>query len=154
MQTKTKEEILEQHCPNYKKFLEKDGGTLFNVSINGFECFAAMSSYSSHLEERIKMLEDADKWISVMNELHRRDLHYRLEDDENGYYLSIINRKKYPRVWADNFKDTTHEIIIESTDHLIERNTIGERDWSQRFTGETLKECFEDCEKWLLPTAP
>ncbi len=51
MQTKTKEDILK---PYIYKNVESFGDC---VSVDGAE--SAMSSYSSHLEERIKMLEEA-----------------------------------------------------------------------------------------------
>lgn len=47
----------------------------------------------------------------ILETLHEKELHFRLEDDEEGYYLSIIDRKKYPRVRVDNMAEGVEMII-------------------------------------------
>jgi hypothetical protein len=78
-----------------------------------------------------------------------KEMYLRLENDEEGYYLSVIDRSHYPRVWADNFQSQQSFIAAETTDHLIERTVLVENDWLIRCTGETIDEVVEECENWL-----
>lgn len=91
----------------------------------------------------------AGEWISVetfgtnysvvkdaLKELQRIEFFFRIENDEAGYYLSIIDRKKYPRVWADNYNDGA-TVIFESEESLLQRTTIGGKDWTARYFFET-----------------
>lgn len=81
--------------------------------------------------------------------LHAKDLHFRLEDDENGFYLSIIDRSKYPRVWVDNFQSKQSFIVAETVDHVIEKTILADNDWLVRCTGDTLDEVADECYDWL-----
>jgi hypothetical protein len=77
-----------------------------------------------------------------------KEMYMRLENDEEGYYLSVIDRSHYPRVWADNFQ-VQQSFIAETTDHLIERTVLAENDWLVRCTGKTIDEVVDECENWL-----
>ena len=64
---------------------------------------------------------------------------YRLENDEEGYYFSIIDMQSYPRLWIDNATGGNVEIVCESLEHEISRKTQQiEKDWSKRFFDTTL----------------
>jgi hypothetical protein len=80
---------------------------------------------------------------------HQRDVFFRFENDEEGFYLSIIDRKKYPRVWVDNDKEGA-EIIAETVDNIINRAIPAEKDWEERFFGETINECLAEYNKWYV----
>lgn len=82
--------------------------------------------------------------------LHDKDLHFRLEDDENGFYISIIDRSKYPRVWVDNFQSQQSVIVAETVDNIINKTILADKDWYTRFEGETLDECLLECQNWLV----
>lgn len=77
-----------------------------------------------------------------------KEMYMRLENDEEGYYLSVIDRSRYPRVWADNFQ-TQQSFIAETTDHLIERTVLAENDWLVRCSGKAIDEVVDECENWL-----
>ena len=85
----------------------------------------------------------------VLSRLHKAEYHFRLEDDEEGYYLSIINRQIYPRIWADNFQVNEYKIIAETTDHLLNRTILAEKDWSERWVGESVDECLYQAYEWM-----
>jgi hypothetical protein len=87
--------------------------------------------------------------LELIGLLHGKDLHFRLEDDENGFYLSIIDRSKYPRVWADNFQSQQSFIVAETVENIINKTVLAENDWLVRCEGETLDECVEECYNWL-----
>jgi hypothetical protein len=80
--------------------------------------------------------------------LHKREVFFRFENDEDGYILSIIDRSGYPRVWADNFRDGQMRIIAESADNTINRTVMGEKDWIARFTVETIEQCVVEFNEW------
>lgn len=80
---------------------------------------------------------------------HQRDVFFRFENDEEGFYLSIIDRKKYPRVWVDNDKEGT-EIIAETVDNIINRTIPAEKDWEERFFGKTINDCLAEYNKWYV----
>ena len=63
----------------------------------------------------------------IFNWLHQKEVFFRFENNEDGFYLSIIDRKTYPRVWADNFQDNKIEVIAESADNIAqpEFNILG-----------------------------
>lgn len=71
--------------------------------------------------------------------LNDREIFFRFENDEDGYYLSIIDRKQYPRVWADKMREGKVEMLAETTDSLISRTTIGDKDWTHRFDDQTIE---------------
>ena len=85
----------------------------------------------------------------VLGQLRRKDYFFRLENDETGYYLSIIDRKIYPRLWADNFQDNQECIICESADNMINRTVLAEKDWLVRFFGDTIDECISELHSWI-----
>lgn len=84
----------------------------------------------------------------LLNDLHSKEVFFRFENDEEGYYLSIIDRQKYPRIWADNMEDGTVEVLAETTDHLINRTVVGGPDWTVRLFGETIEKLMEEFDKW------
>lgn len=85
-----------------------------------------------------------------ISRLRKKEIFFRLEDDEEGFHLSIINRQVYPRVWADNFADGKIEVIAESAENILNRTVaISEKDWNERFFGETLEEVFSELDKWM-----
>lgn len=86
---------------------------------------------------------------AVLSRLHKAGYHFRLEDDEEGYYLSIINRQVYPRIWADNFHGDEEKIIAETTDSLLNRTVLAEKDWSERWFGESINECLYRAYEWM-----
>jgi hypothetical protein len=79
---------------------------------------------------------------------HKRDIFFRLENDEDGYYLSIIDRGCYPRIWVDKFQEDQPAVIAQTVDNLINKNILAEKDWRTRFHGETIEECIEEFNKW------
>jgi len=85
----------------------------------------------------------------VLSRLHNGEYHFRFEDDESGFYLSIIDRKVYPRVWADNFQDGKIEIIAETSDNILNRTVLAEKDWSERWFGESVDECLYQAYEWM-----
>ena len=103
-------------------------------------------------DELHKIIFESKEVVNIENlidELNKKEFYLRIENDEKGFYLSIIDRKIYPRVWADNFKTSKEEMITESTEHLIQRSVSGsEKDWIVRFDGD-LQECIEECFKWI-----
>lgn len=82
--------------------------------------------------------------------LHKIDCHFRLEDDEEGFILSIIDRKEYPRVWADNYQDGMIKVIAETTENIINKTILAGKDWVERFHGITLNECIELATQWAI----
>ena len=85
----------------------------------------------------------------VLSRLHNAEWHFRLEDDEEGFYLSIINRQVYPRIWSDNFQDNEDKIICESPESLLERTVMSGKDWSERWFGESIDECLYKAYEWM-----
>ena len=85
----------------------------------------------------------------VLSRLHKADYHFRLEDDEEGFYLSIIDRQVYPRIWADNFQDNGDKIICETPDNLLQRTVIADKDWNERWFGESIDECLYKAYEWM-----
>lgn len=87
------------------------------------------------------MLED------ILKVLHDREIFFRFENDEEGYYLSIIDRQQYPRIWADNDKNCKTKIIAETIEHVIDKTVLAEKDWEERFFGKTIRELIIDCQR-------
>jgi hypothetical protein len=87
-------------------------------------------------------------FIETLESLHANEMFFRLEDDEQGYYLSLIDRQYYPRVTADNLNDG-YKIVMENTNNLLERTMIGGKDWIIRFTGETIEDVFNQLNEYL-----
>ena len=85
----------------------------------------------------------------IFNILHQKDIHFRLEDDEEGFYLSIIDRGVYPRVWADNYQNGNIDIIAETAENILNRTVLAGKDWSIRFEGDSLKKVLLECDEWL-----
>lgn len=85
---------------------------------------------------------------NILEVLREKEIYFRLESDEDGFYLSIIDRKVYPRIWADKFQDGKIEIIAESVDNIINKTILAEKDWSERFTGETINDCIQQVIEW------
>lgn len=86
----------------------------------------------------------------VLERLHKAEIFFRMEDDEEGYYISIINRQIYPRVWVDNFANEDVEVICESAENILNRTVaISEKDWSERFFGETIDEVVKKVNDWM-----
>lgn len=85
----------------------------------------------------------------VLSRLHNAEYFFRLEDDDNGFYLSIITRKVYPRVWADNFQDGLVKIIAETSDNILNRTVLAEKDWQERWFGESIDECLFQAYEWM-----
>jgi hypothetical protein len=85
----------------------------------------------------------------VLSRLHNAEYFFRLEGDDNGFYLSIITRKVYPRVWADNFQDGLVEIIAETSDNILNRTVLAEKDWQERWFGESIDECLYQAYEWM-----
>lgn len=87
--------------------------------------------------------------VNFFNKCKKEEVYFRFENDEDGYYLCIINRQVFPRVWADNLNDSA-TIISESEESLINRTVLGEIDWKHRFSGTSLQDCinqFNDYEQ-------
>jgi len=87
--------------------------------------------------------------ISILNILHQKDIHFRLENDEEGFYLSIIDREIYPRIWADNYHDNRNKIFAETTENLLNRTVLAGKDWSVRFYGDSVDKVFFKCYEFL-----
>jgi len=86
----------------------------------------------------------------VLSRLHKAEWWFRLEDDENGFYLSIINRGIYPRIWADSHANGDIKVICESAENILNRTiAISEKDWSERWSGETIDECLYQAYEWM-----
>ncbi|AGO49635.1 hypothetical protein Phi13:2_gp025 [Cellulophaga phage phi13:2] len=96
-----------------------------------------------------KETETKHKLSNVLSRLHDVGAHFRLEDYEDEFVLSIIDRGIYPRIWSDNFADNQVVIIAETDDNLINRNTIHSKDWKERWYGETLDEVLYEAYEWL-----
>lgn len=86
--------------------------------------------------------------INLFNSLQAKEVFFRLENDDEGFCLSIIDRSKYPRVWIDNFHDRQVEVIAETVDNIINKTIFTEKDWQARFTCTTIDECIIEFEKW------
>ena len=86
----------------------------------------------------------------LISELNKKELFFRIENDEELIYLSIIDRTIYPRVWTDSFKDNSATIITESDTNLLERSVSGsEIDWLVRFNGKTMQDCINQCVQYI-----
>ena len=86
----------------------------------------------------------------VLERLHKAEIFFRMEDAEEGYYISIINRQIYPRVWVDNFANEDVEVICESAENILNRTVAkSEKDWSERFFGETIDEVVKKVNDWM-----
>lgn len=82
--------------------------------------------------------------------LHSKDMFYRLENDEDGHVLSIVSRKKYPRIWVDNFADSSPSIIEESVEHIEARlGPLVQMDWRERFYGKKVQDVAIQATAWL-----
>jgi hypothetical protein len=88
------------------------------------------------------------KLDELFTHLHYHETCFRFENDDDGYWLTIIDRSKYPRLWVDNFHDRQEAVIAESIDNLINKTILTEIDWQIRFFGETIEECINEYEKW------
>lgn len=85
---------------------------------------------------------DKDIIFLMIQLLTERHEFYRLENDDNGFYLSIIDRSQrdiYPRVWADNSRDGS-VVIAQSKEAFLNDNFLSSKDWSARFFGENIIE--------------
>jgi len=80
--------------------------------------------------------------------LNKREVFFRFENDEDGYHLSIIDRQIYPRIWADNSRDSKESIIAETPDNILEKAMIGGKDWTVRLFGKTIQDCIDEFNKW------
>jgi hypothetical protein len=80
--------------------------------------------------------------------LHKREVFFRFENDEEGFHLSIIDRAKYPRIWVDNSQDNEETIIAETLDNIINKATIGDKDWLVRLSGKTIEEVYSAFNEW------
>lgn len=76
----------------------------------------------------------------------------RLENEHGEmFYLTIVDRSKYPRLWIDNFTDNEFTVIEESTNHLLARNNpMLEKDWIIRFEGVDFHSLVKQYNEWRL----
>lgn len=74
---------------------------------------------------------------------------FRLENDEEGFYFSIIDRQVYPRIWADNFCDGKNIIIAETPENILNRTVLIGKDWITRFFGTTLLEVLTKADEHI-----
>jgi hypothetical protein len=88
----------------------------------------------------------------LFERLHYHEVCFRFENDDDGYYLTIIDRSKYPRLWVDNFNDRQEAVIAESIDNLINKTILTEVDWQVRLFGETIEGCIAEFQKWEVAT--
>jgi hypothetical protein len=100
-----------------------------------------MTPITTHSGEIIPL----DKLLAA---LHTNEIFHRLENDEEGFYLSIINRQVFPRVWADTQNDGQFEVLAESTEHLLERTVLHSKDWQARFSSETIEGLIPQVIEW------
>ena len=84
----------------------------------------------------------------LFNELHQCEMYFRFENNDDGYILSIIDRKIYPRVWADNFQDQQITVITETPENIINKTVLAGKDWTERFYGESIIECISQAIDW------
>lgn len=90
-------------------------------------------------EEYSKTKSQQAEESRLFNLLKGKD--FRLENDDDGFYLSIVDRSKYPRVWIDNAIDNPQKMIAESVEHIEQRtNPFLEKDWSVRYFGKTIED--------------
>lgn len=103
------------------------------------ECIKAIEEYHAQFSSPVGELPPTD----ILSNLHKNGTFFRVEDDEDGYYISIINRQIYPRVWADIFANGDTKVIAETAENILNRTVaISEKDWSERFFGETIEEAL------------
>lgn len=81
--------------------------------------------------------------------LHKKEIFFRFENDEEGFYLSIIDRQHYPRIWADNFQDAPKGIIAESVENVINRTVLAEKDWELRLFGKTIEDLLLELQSFI-----
>lgn len=71
------------------------------------------------------------------------------EPETNEVYLTIVDRKGYPRLWIDNDMCGT-EIIAETVENiLLKNNPFLEKDWEIRFSGSNLTECINQYNNYI-----
>ncbi|WP_312364008.1 hypothetical protein [Sphingobacterium sp.] len=87
--------------------------------------------------------------MELLNKISEKGFFYRIENDEECVYLSIIDRQVYPRIWSDNVISGDFKIESESDENFIERTFISGKDWAQRWHGDTIDECLQQAEKWF-----
>lgn len=71
---------------------------------------------------------------SVLSRAKSLDVKIRIDMDDEGYYASIIDEQKYPRIWTDcdiagefKPKQRSEESALQSATHFLEK------DWVVRF---------------------
>lgn len=81
--------------------------------------------------------------------LNKIDCFFRIENDEEGYYFSIIDRGEYPRIWADNFQGGKVGIIAETPDNILNKTILSGMDWKQRWHGENIEQIIPQVVEWI-----
>lgn len=86
----------------------------------------------------------------LFEKLHEKEIFFRFENDEFGFYISIIDRMSYPRVWVDNDNSRLcGKILTESTESNVKKSTMPGVDWEERFHSETIDGLIEQVEGYL-----
>ena len=98
--------------------------------------------------------DERSKLSSVLQRLHNAGYSWRFEnevDDSNaGFYLSIIDRTVYPRLWKDNDLDGSFNILVQSDQVLLEKAMSGsEKDWSERWSSNSIDGCLFLAYEWM-----
>lgn len=69
----------------------------------------------------------------IINDLNNREIFFRIENNDDGFWITHIDRSMFPRIWMDNAVDGRVTIIVESDEHMLQRNSpLPEKDWKQR----------------------
>jgi len=81
--------------------------------------------------------------------LQTTDCRIENETTSDEVYLTIVDRKLFPRLWIDNDLDGA-KTIAESVDHLLlKNNPLLEKDWTVRFIGDSIEDCINQYNTYL-----
>lgn len=91
----------------------------------------------------------------ILCALYYFEWNYRLENDDDMVYATLIDRSKYPRLWLDNQADSKRDIIAESSENVLNRfSPLESKDWIERFEGEDIIEAVNNLCNYITNTYP
>ncbi len=107
---------------------------------NGDEPYEGEDELTWWLREVKPLCEPDLRLSNILKQLRIMYVFYRLENDEEGFYFSIIDRQVYPRLWQDKRMEDGVTMIAETEEHLLKSLSYTDKDWSDRMFAETMED--------------
>jgi hypothetical protein len=87
----------------------------------------------------------------IIKELNRREVFFRIENNDDGFWITHIDRSKFPRIWVDNNTDNAPTMLAETVEHTLQRcSPLAEKDWRERFFNEDYDQLIKEFAEYIF----